>query len=221
MLFVGYDSVTHPIGSVAFALRTKLPEFYPTIRNDLAQIGGVVARRADTERYAELYLVGHSLGGVIVRHALVSIADQWINAMAVDPKERPPDLLDATVRLFSPASAGWRLAGKLGMLQGSLFWKVIHPFACKSPNYRDLRPRSKVLANTEENTKRIISQLGNTAAAALRAHILWADPENIVISERYSSDFADYFQGGTDHRSVCKPTGMYAAPRDFVRTGRP
>src|ERR1700733_303489 len=70
LLFVGYDSHRDNITGTAARLRRQLPRFYPDLPDELLEIGGVRLRAPRTEPYPELYVVGHSLGGVIVRRAL-------------------------------------------------------------------------------------------------------------------------------------------------------
>jgi hypothetical protein len=58
-----------------------------------------------------------------------------------------------------------------------------------------------------------------TAFQALRARIAWANPEDVVIPERYDTDFVDETVHGTTHSSVCKPSARNEAPWRFVETG--
>ena len=48
----------------------------------------------------------------------------------------------------------------------------------------------------------------------------WASPDNVVIAERYATDFVDASWDETTHISVCKPRlDDYELPWIFVRSG--
>lgn len=217
LLFVGYDSVRETIVGVADRLRERLPEFFPAPPDALVQAGEQRIREG-VGRYDELYLVGHSLGGVIVRRALADAAEDWGRDLGKDPAKWPA-LLDATVRLFSPASAGFRAAGLLGVLKASLGWYAIEIYLRRSSAYVDLQPGSTVLRATRQRTQQLVAE-NDSAFGALRAWVVFANPDDIVETERYDTDHVQKSAHGRDHSSVCKPDKRYQLPWIFVETGR-
>jgi pimeloyl-ACP methyl ester carboxylesterase len=217
LLFVGYDSVSDSIAGVAARLRRETPRFYPLLPDDLLEIDGTRLRPASAECYSELLLVGHSLGGVVVRLALCDTALGWIEDGTVSVP-RPP-LLDAEVRLFSPASAGFRAAGWLGLVQACSLWKAVSMQLRRSSAYTDLQPGSQLLVETRRRTEELMVT-HDDQLKALRASILWASPDNVVLAERYDSDRLDDSVDGRTHRDVCKPQDDYQRPWRFVETGR-
>jgi hypothetical protein len=54
---------------------------------------------------------------------------------------------------------------------------------------------------------------------ALRARVVWANPDNVVNTERYDTDHVDDAVDGRSHANVCKPDLRYAVPRTFVQRG--
>jgi pimeloyl-ACP methyl ester carboxylesterase len=76
LLFVSYDSVRENITGVATRLRRELPGFFPEPADRLIETCSSV--REISRPYDELILVGHSLGGLIVRRALADCAQQWL-----------------------------------------------------------------------------------------------------------------------------------------------
>lgn len=216
MLFVGYDSFETIVG-IAGRVRDALPRFYPLVPERLLAADGM--RLRPHECYEELVLVGHSLGGVILRRMLSDVAQEWIDARAADPSASRPPLLDARTYLFSPASAGFRAAGWLGMTQASRFWSVANMVLRRASAYTDLQPGSTLLLETQRRTEALVRSDGATFQA-LKARILWANPDNVVHSERYESDYVDAVAHGRTHRSVCKPSASYTGPWTFVETGR-
>jgi pimeloyl-ACP methyl ester carboxylesterase len=222
LLFVGYSSTRDSIAGVAYRVRTALPRFYPMLSDDLIEVDGLSPREPGVTHYQELYLVGHSLGGVIVRRILCDAACEWEDQMKSNTAAPRPAVLDARTRLFSPASKGFRPAGWLGALSASPAWPAVMMQLRRSSAFTDLQPGSEILVRTEQRTA---AHLGGPNAAkldSLRASILWAEPDDVVASERWDGDPTDHFEDGTTHRSVCKPKPrVYTSPWVFVETGRP
>lgn len=214
MLFVGYHSMKEDIGGVSRRLRGRLPEFYPTPNRDVLWAFDSPAREDIETPYDELVVIGHSLGGLIARRALVDCADRWCKEGA-DPETRPA-LLDSKLRLFSPASAGVRLSGWKA-LAASAFWPVTDAFLRRSPAYTDLQQGSETLTSTRRRTEALVHERN---IVALQASILWANPDTVVLSERYDTDLPEDWVDGPGHISVCKPHSRYDAPWTFAETGR-
>jgi pimeloyl-ACP methyl ester carboxylesterase len=219
MLYVGYDAVADSITGVAARLRRELPRLYPSLPADLVEIDGESLRES-REAYRALVLVGHSLGGVIVRRVLCDVAQAWQEDLKADPQAPRPPLLDAELRLFSPASAGFRAAGWLGLIRASAVWGAVSLTLRRSSFFTDLQPDSALLAETRRRTEKLVAS-DQSAFAALRASILWANPDNVVVPERYDSDRLDDAVDRTSHRTVCKPTASYRRPWEFVERGLP
>jgi pimeloyl-ACP methyl ester carboxylesterase len=214
MLFVSYDSARCTITGAADAFRQGLSRFYPKIRNDLLSVRGVMVRESREDGYEQLVLVGHSLGGVIVRRAVCDAADEWLRGLYLS--SQPPPIVGASTILFSPASAGVRFAGWAGMLRATKPWSFVDMVLSRSPAYTDLKPGSRVLEDTRRRTEYLVSQLGSQAGALVAA-IAWADPDRVVLDERYDTDGVVRHVSRTTHRSVCKPTDRYELPRAFVQ----
>jgi hypothetical protein len=214
LLFIGYDSLKENISGVANRIRRELPKFFPLPFAAAMSVDGIRARKDIESRYDELVVIGHSLGGLIVRKALYDAAMKW------DEDGRPsptPALLTAKVRLFSPASAGFQAAGFLGSLRALSIWQAVEVFLRRASAYSDLQPGSAILTETRHRTEMLAKDQG---FGALRARIVWANPDNVVIVERYDTDFVDESWDGTTHASVCKPKrGIFEKPLDFVETG--
>ena len=218
LLFIGFDSVRETITGVASRLRRELPRLFPNpIDDQLADLGSAV--REPPGPYEELVLVGHSLGGLILRRMLADCAQEWREQLTADPELPVPDLLRAQTRLFSPASAGFRSAGALGVLQASPGWVGLNMLLHRSSAFVDLQPGSPMLMATQARTEALVRAVPDDMAA-LRAQVVWANPDNVVNTERYETDYVDDSIDGTSHSKVCKPNAGYDAPRKFVREGR-
>jgi pimeloyl-ACP methyl ester carboxylesterase len=219
LLFVGYRSTRDDITGVANRIRQNLDHFYPQPPLDVLTAGGVAARADIASPYEELILVGHSLGGLILRRALCDAAQKWIdNKRAPDLR---PILLDAQNRMFSPASAGFRAAGLLGVARAVPIWSAVEMFLRRASAYTDLQPDSTVLREIQRRTIKMEPDKDDDLSA-LRANIVWASPDNVVIADRYITDFVESSWDGTTHSSLCKPSANgFEMPWTFVRTGNP
>jgi pimeloyl-ACP methyl ester carboxylesterase len=214
LLFVGYRSTRENITSVADRLRRYLPAVYPTPFPAAMNGNGVRARDDISSPYEELLLVGHSLGGLVIRCALVDAAQQWVNG---GPGAEKPVLLNAETRLFSPASAGFRPAGLLGLAEelGMLKLTPLRLGMCSA--YTDLQPDSTLIADIQKRTEHFVEI---TSEPALRASILWANPDNVVRTEWYATDkYRESTDWGQTHTTVCKPRDTYRLPWHFVENG--
>lgn len=212
LLFVGYNSMKDGITGVAHRLEQQLPQFYPFPYPPAMNLDGVTPREDTKSPYAELILVGHSLGGLIVRRAMIDAADRFLDT------GQPELLLEAQLRLFSPAIAGFRPGGALGSIHALKQWGALEIYLRRASAYTDLQPDSIAIAFVKQRTEELAI---DPRLHALRAQILWASPDNVVDPTRYSVD-TDYSADGQDHGSVCKPREPdYPKPRYFVRHGRP
>lgn len=217
LLFVNYDSARDNITAVADRLRRYLPDFYPLPHHALCVNGDIALRDDHSAPYGELIVVGHSLGGLVVRRATVDALQECLDQADETTAAHHP-LLDAQLRLFSPASAGFRPAGLLGLIRASGLWSGVELLLRQSSAFTDLQPGSHILVDTRRRTE---SLRGAPGAQATRANIAWANPDNVVISERYDTDPVSHTVEGQSHTSVCKPTTKYDSPWTFVKTGRP
>jgi hypothetical protein len=219
MLFVAYDSGRDNITATATRVRNALPSFYPELPTDLLHVDGALVRSLPTAPYRALNLVGHSLGGVVLRLALLDSVKCWLEARELHPQAPRPVLLNAELRLFSPASAGVRFAGPAGMAQAmGVVWPAVNMWLRRSSAYTDLQPDSPILADTRRLTEQYLADLG-AEIRALRARILWANPDDVVIAHGYDTDYVADISDGKNHAEVCKPDDAYVAPRIFVEAG--
>lgn len=90
-------------------------------------------------------------------------------------------------------------------------------FLVKGGAYLDLKAGSQVLESTRIRTEGY--PLEAPGAAALAAYILWANPEKVVVPERYHHDARSQTADGRTHRTVCKPERDYDTPFAVVQSG--
>ncbi|SKG00962.1 Uncharacterised protein [Mycobacteroides abscessus subsp. massiliense] len=214
LLFVGYKSTSDDISAVANRIRREIRKFYPRPYSAGLEVDGNQLRKDTTTPYKELIFVGHSLGGVVLRRVLSDAAQEWIDKGRPEPR---PFILNTLTYMFSPASAGFRAAGWLGFLAATSLWTAIETFLSRSSSYTDLQPDSLVLRELRDRTVKYAAQ---DEFSALRANIVWANPDSVVISERYHTDYVDATWDGQTHVTVCKPRDQqFNDPWKFISTG--
>lgn len=216
LLFVGYRSFFDSIAGTADRLRGELGDFYPIPHPQLVFVGGVPARSDLDRPYEDLVLVGHSLGGVVIRVAVADSATAVANPTPGSTLTSELALLESAVRLFSPATGGYLGAGAVGAAQGLLGQVLDIPLGW-SASYRQLQSGSRLLTDTQQRTERHARRLNY---AGLKASHLWANPENIVDRVQYRHDHVGDSALGRNHLTVCKPNSDYILPWQFVETGR-
>lgn len=216
LLFVGYDSLKKSVVGVASELALQIPRFYPVPPTHLFSASSIKPR--PPSQYDELVLVGHSLGGLILRRLLVDAAHDWEEALRDDPDASRPAVLEASTRLFSPASAGFRPTGNLGTARAAKLLSLSEVVFRRSPAFWDLQVDSELIRRTQQRTERLVGADRNRYRA-LQPSIIWAEPDHVVVPERYDTDLRPYLVDGKSHRSVCKPNDRYTAPFVFVETG--
>lgn len=214
LVFFGYDSYREGAKAVADRFRRELPDHFPRPHPNLAHSGDIHLRDDAGAIYDELFVVAHSLGGLVVRRALLDDFVEWVGGS----KSALPTSLVARLRLFSPATAGFRPVGTLGALFASEAIPLMRALLAYRANFTDMQPGSEFLTSTRRRTE----QIANThpEAAAVRARIVWANPENVVISESYDTDLYSQSVDGRSHTAVCKPALDYLVPWQFVATGK-
>lgn len=215
MLFVGYDSWGEHPEETATWFRERIQHFYPVLPDEYLSKRDSRIREPSKHGYHELVLVGHSLGGFVLRLALCLEAGRWIHEdRERDPNAERPVLLDGAVRLFSPASAGFQPAGLIGMLKATCLWSAANVALRRSPAFIALERGSELITTTRARTEDLVNEHGKDLVA-LRAHIVWARPENVVERQGYEKDH------GITIPKVCIPsvtTSGSASPARAMRS---
>jgi len=166
------------------------------------------------EPYKKLVLVGHSLGGVVIRRL---IADElWFLASEEDYVE-DHSVLKADVRLFAPAHLGFRPSGRMKVAWESvMLGDSLRMLAYGHRVFEDLKENSEALLqlrrDTEEKAK-LFPKLDS-----VRPFILWGEREGIVSPNRYDTDPPNRIgtEPGRGHTDVCKVDKEYFRAAYFV-----
>jgi pimeloyl-ACP methyl ester carboxylesterase len=200
----------------------KIYKFIENIFPKPEIIGRAHAYRSENFEYEELILVGHSEGGLLLRRVIVEAAERdtaILNFMRNAKYQKqsqptPQGMLKAKVRLFAPALGGDMQSGLMGVL-ASL--PVVSNALSSSAAKKGMDQGSPSVTEARRRTDRYAEDIWFDC---FRAHIIWAEKDSIINSEKYTEDkHCHNFPTGSDHTSVCKPTLTYTLPLDFVEEG--
>jgi pimeloyl-ACP methyl ester carboxylesterase len=222
--FIGYDSIRDEVRLSATYLVRIIRQLCP---EPPAGIFSVRARertshlRADITKYESIDLIGHSLGGVVLRVAVLELLGQGLAAADSDEASEMPSSYflpcNARMRLFAPAQGGARISGLKGMVRHVVgFQTLVDLFRGRSPSFQELEPGSQLLDALREDTNYYADLYPNLRS--FRARICWAHHDDIVTSLPFRHDVS-YTMRDTDHLSVCKPSRDFLAPFTFVYAG--
>lgn len=162
--------------------------------------------------YDEMYLVGHSEGGLLARLAVLRAAETDPDYKVRPPKPglNPKGLLKAKLRLFAPAISGTIFTGVAGILARL-------PFIV-TPAKQGLTHDSPPIKYARSETAKWIDHFPNEEC--FHAEILWAKRDWVVNKQKYPGDEECLKSpAGTKHTTICKPTIDFRQPVDFVEEG--
>ena len=226
LYFWNYPSAEQTINQSAFQFREFLKRIVPAPHTQLMSFASG-ARPTEQEyirkptEYERLILVGHSLGGVVIRQSIVDIIKLW-------EAERKPALsiagkptffgsvLCAELHLFSPALHGTSFMGLPGIIYEFPVtrWLFELLLNTSSPSYKQLTPPSVPLVALEEATNIYNLRYG---FPGLGARIYYAENDRIVSDLVYASDPPAAYIPGQTHASVCKPCSGYLQPLELIQ----
>ena len=173
-----------------------------------------VAARAEEWRYARIVIVAHSMGAVVARRA-------WLDLERAGLSRQEAEKL--RLLFFAPAHLGSSLpdlvASGLGLdcLPGaSLVGRALVTY------YRslaDLAPGStalRLLAD-DSRTARERRMAAGTRDDDLRATVLHARDDKVVVQDRFDEDIDERPIAHRNHRNACKPDEAYRRPVEALR----
>jgi pimeloyl-ACP methyl ester carboxylesterase len=177
-----------------------------------------VTPRALAWRYARLVLVGHSMGAVVIRRALLDMD----RALAPDGLT-PAEASGIRLLLFAPAHRGSSLpdlvASGLGLdsLPGASLVGGLVSMHFRS--LKDLREDSQALKLLLEDSRTGRARRGakHQPDNDLHASVLHAINDKVVVQDRFDEDLDGRPIPNRNHRSSCKPSETYRRPVEELR----
>lgn len=201
IIFYGYDSFKSQANNMGLRFYKFLKVHNYPQGKSLNNKRGVTANFT----YDRIILVGHSLGSIVVRRALLNakVNDEiWVN--------------ECKMVLFAPAHRGARIQGLLlECLPG--ISKVFAGLGLTIyPITDDLRPDSRAILNLISDTEQYIN-LG-TGDFTIAHTVVWAGSEIVVYNERFCNDPVAEEIANKRHMGIQKPVSqVYEEPVAFVR----
>jgi alpha-beta hydrolase superfamily lysophospholipase len=218
LYFYSYESRRFSIAEHTEAFLRFLDQIFPVLSTSISQMPDQWTRTSD--EYSELYLVGHSLGGVVLREAILDRV-----AIAEAPQRASTEstvLLKGELRLFAPAMHGAKPSGWLGLtyfLLGEIrhLQSFLKAAAESQTIIRQLKSESDKLVRLRNETEKLAGAKGYRA---LVAHVVYGEKEHIVERDKFLLDKIALPIPGKNHRSICKPDNEYTYPLLFVIRGK-
>jgi pimeloyl-ACP methyl ester carboxylesterase len=214
VFFLDYPSTTSQVPFCANQLRRFL---FDVVRNPVSKIingslpRGAPKRNAD-DRYERVFIVGHSMGAVIARRALLDL-DEPAPVVLSDEEF-------ATLRLlfFAPAHSGSNVPLLIESGLGLNFLPGVATVGrCVKLYFQslaDLEHGSGTLKQLAEDCRLIRERrtLRKASIEHLRASVYHAHNDRVVSQNRFDLDapFDPVMQ--KNHRSICKPCRGYLTP---------
>jgi pimeloyl-ACP methyl ester carboxylesterase len=215
--FIDYPSTTRSVAFCAAKFRQFLLDLLrePSPRVVNGSLPEGVPRRPLPLRYEKIILVGHSMGAVVARRALLDL-----DRDVLEPHER--DLLH--MLFFAPAHKGARDLGRfveagLGLDKlpfGGMLGSLLR---LRYRSVADLTKESECLADLANDSTSLRERRKGASESHeyLRAHIYHAENDLVVYDDRFDDDFGTTPVMEQNHRSVCKPRPGYARPVEALR----
>jgi len=210
LFFYSYDSFTEGVNVNAERLLRFVSAVFPVPSPTLFNLRidrlpasvresykGIVLPTPD--QYRRLVLVGHSMGGVVIRAAVLMSLKRSLHLAAevgegLKAELESRSLPNAEVRLFAPAHFGANPAGWLGVVLNIPFvGDLVRAWLCFGQAYGELGANSP-----------------------LRARALWGTGDIVVTAGEYEHDYPSEYVSNVSHSDVCKPTHEYTLPLGFA-----
>lgn len=203
IVFYGYDCLYGEITAATMIFRTFLSRFC----QDSSFVNAALSRaqrRPETFAFNDVLIVGHSIGAVCARNALlyaISANDKW------------PDR--CRLLFFAPAHSGARAAELIQFAMGG--WSPLRLFASvaryKSPLIDQFKPDSRELTDFRERAL-AAKEAGHGIDAKC---VLIAERETVVSNLPFPIDPLPIPIPGTTHKTVCKPNDSEALGFQILR----
>jgi hypothetical protein len=206
VLFYGYPGFRSNVIAGAALLCEMLEAIYGNPEM-LIQNPRIANSRPKLARYDQIGLVGHSLGSLLIRWALVIASkEKGMGWKKADPR----------FVLFAPAHSGNLLETALEELRsswafGSMAGAVL---GISSPFLNELAPGSAVLLGLQEAVK----QEGNSSLNFFAHKVVIAELDQVVSNLPFPGDPMPIAIRGKGHIDVCKPKAKtYERPLEILK----
>jgi pimeloyl-ACP methyl ester carboxylesterase len=170
--------------------------------------------RPHIQPYRKLILIGHSLGGVVLRYAVADALRRCYQQRLADT-DVPTWLRHAHLCLFAPAHRGFRPSSWKALLMKLPYWgSTLAAVPVLWRAYSDLQPHSALIEDLQRRTKSLGIEYPDTSA--LRARCAFGSKEDIVEPLDFDDDIELHVIEGVGHTGICKPNHAFLEPMEFL-----
>jgi hypothetical protein len=210
LFFYGYDGVRKGATFSAAILREFLETLLSAPGSLAEGSAGAAQRPTDAFAYDTIVLAAHSLGAVVVRRALLDVA-QGHHAKRTSA---------VRLVLYAPAHRGGTI---IPLAQQALGVLRVVPVAALAKSWArvlvDLEPGSDALETLKADTEAALARATADGAAVthlVAACVLHGEDDSIVGQVGFCQDPPMTPVRGADHFEVCKPTDDRPQPLDHL-----
>lgn len=197
IIFYGYPSLQQQVNNNALIFKKFiLDNQKPT--NDYNDCS--YRNITNESEYESIVLVGHSLGAIIIRRALLTLKQEGGHNVLLDKIK---------MLLFAPAHKGTLI--KASYISGPTLLGVLGSIGIyKTPSFSNLQSNSATITSLLQDTQHYID-IGDFDFT-IAAKVIWANEDQIVENDRFFLDPVAIPEEGS-HTSICKPIeGVYMNP---------
>jgi pimeloyl-ACP methyl ester carboxylesterase len=201
LFFYGYDGLRADLLASAGIFRAFLCRLMENTGQIVDENLPPSAKRPNNFQYDGLVIVGHSLGAVIARRALLDCTKQQL-----------PWVSKTSLVLYAPAHKGASIV-QLALQAASPF-PFLNFFAAGlsffSPLIEQLKPGSPILTTLQQETLEARKEGANPHLVAKK--VIIAEYEKVVTNETFGDDPPPDAIPKTTHTTVCKPRLSFLDP---------
>jgi pimeloyl-ACP methyl ester carboxylesterase len=163
------------------------------------------AAREREFRYERVLLVGHSIGAIVCRRALLyarKLGRDWMP--------------NTSMILFAPADHGARVGLLKDLPDWSWLYLIKTALRYVSPLVDEVEPSSESIRRLQQDSSDAIK---DGAKYLIANKVILAEMEHVIDNQRFVQDPVPIPIPGTTHTTVCKPRPDFTQPIDEVEQG--
>ncbi|MCK1705218.1 alpha/beta hydrolase [Bradyrhizobium sp. 146] len=218
IFFLDYPSMDSQVSFCAVQLLRFLKDLVNDPMHTIVEpsLPSSAPRRGQATRYQRIFLVGHSMGAVVCRRALIALDQSPPDGLTDD------DLGKFRLLFFAPAHCGSAIPLLIGSGLGLDYFPAAKLVGSLMviwlQSLRDLAENSLFLANLAKDSQRLREERTKRSVlfSHLRAKVYHAHNDRVVIQNEFDQDPPFNPVMGKTHRSICKPTEYYLTPAEAL-----
>jgi pimeloyl-ACP methyl ester carboxylesterase len=206
LLFFGYRSLRHQTNSSAANLFSLCSTLFAAPARYLNGTGYEALERPHDHAYERVLFVGHSLGAIVSRRALLTAASTGT-----------PWVANAGLLLFAPAHMGATDVTRLVEVLPKALRAVVALGRWKIQTFAEAEKGSTTLTTLKAHTDKALEHAAKDAVGHLKAFKVVFGPDDDIVDQNEFCADPPLTQVNGNHTSVCKPTVRDPRPLELVK----